>query len=144
MPLAPVLGRPSGSLPPGSGGQYHYPAERELTEAEPAGGRRPGGTWPFPLHSWCPRAGGPARSFTSGPGPGRAHGVRYLREHSWAHGPSPGRIRRGRSAPPGACVSSMASPSLGRGRRGRAGWSSPRTRSAATAARAGTFLGRLD
>jgi hypothetical protein len=24
---------------------YHYPAERELTEAEPAGGRRPGGTW---------------------------------------------------------------------------------------------------
>ena len=75
------------------------------------------------------------------PGPGRTLGVRRVRERRWAHGPSPGRIRLGRSAPPGTCGFSTASPSRGRGRKGRAGWPAPRTWSAA---RAGAVLGRLD
>ena len=49
---------------------YHHPAERELTEAEPAGGRRPGGTtltggWGAPL---APDLGRPNGSSSSGSG----------------------------------------------------------------------------
>jgi hypothetical protein len=43
-PWRPISAGPMGAHLPGQD-LYHYPAERELTEAEPAGGRRLGGTW---------------------------------------------------------------------------------------------------
>ena len=53
----------------GDSDSHHYPAERELTEAEPTGGRRPGGAWLADREALL-RAGARWRSAPRcGPGP---------------------------------------------------------------------------